>query len=73
MVEMLNDAETRWDVVSKAQVVRMWRGGVWCVDARRELEMRKKRTCQDNIDARSSKFRGNYFLCLNYLCFDVVE
>lgn len=73
MVEMLSDAETHWDVVSKVQVVRMWRGEIWCMDARRELEMRKKRTCQDNIGLRSSKFRGNSFLCSNYLCFDVVE
>lgn len=41
MVEMLSDVETHWDVMSKAQVVRVWRGEIWCVGARRELEMRQ--------------------------------
>ena len=74
MVEMLSDIETRWDVTSKAQVVRVWRGEIWCVGARKELETRHKGSCQDNIDVRSSKLRGDTnFLWLNYLCFDVME
>lgn len=74
MVEMLSDGETRRDVMSKAQVVRVWRGEIWRVGARRELEMREKGTRQDNIDVRSNKLRGDCnFLGLNYLCFHAVE
>lgn len=71
---MLSDVETRWDVMSKAQVVRVWRGEICSVGARRELEMREKGSCQDNVGVRSSKLRGDCnFLWLNYLCSDVVE
>lgn len=74
MVEMLNDVEAHWDVMSKTQVVRVWRGEIWCAVARRELEMREKGSCQDNIDIRFSKLRGDCnFLWLYYACFDVVE
>lgn len=57
MAEMLSDAGTRWDVMSKTQVVRVQRGEIWCVGTagtRKELEMSKKGSCQDNIDVRSS-------------------
>lgn len=30
MVVMLSDVETHWDMMSKAQVVTVWRGEVWC-------------------------------------------
>lgn len=77
MAEMLSDAGTRWYVMSKTQVVRVQRGEIWCVGTagtRKELEMSKKGSCQDNIDVRSSKLRGDCsFLWLHFPCFDVIR